>query len=469
VNEFKAAFAQTEHAFYAIKRIAAAAGDRTLTNPQRLDMGAAVTNLVAGQQALRAVRSQEGWWSPDDEAEYLAFMKQATEQARAINDGEASGASIEEWLERSANATEQRPPPVWPSDTGSGAWQSEDGTVRALTPTESLTPYFGSWPTAGLPEFGAPIGLNGLLRGLVTGQWPAGKTMASLGVGTDSAGGFLVPGPLAGRVIDKARNQARIFQAGALTVPMQSSTLKIARVATDPTAAWKAENAQATASDMTFEALTLTARSLIAIAKLSIELMEDSPTINDVVENAMAQALALELDRAALYGSGTAPEPRGIINTSGVGIQSQGTNGAALTSYDAFSTAVQTIQAANGDPNAVIYAARTAGTLDRLKDSTGQPLQPPQSFRELTKLVTSQVPVNRTHGAASNASDAFVGEWPELLVGVRTQLRIEASRVSVVGGESAFDRLQVHVRAYLRADIGVAQPSHFVVVTGIIP
>jgi HK97 family phage major capsid protein len=293
--------------------------------------------------------------------------------------------------------------------------------------------------------------------------------MASLGVGTDSAGGFLVPGPLAGRVIDKARNQARIFQAGALTVPMQSSTLKIARVATDPTAAWKAENAQATASDMTFEALTLTARSLIAIAKLSIELMEDSPTINDVVENAMAQALALELDRAALYGSGTAPEPRGIINTSGVGIQSQGTNGAALTSYDAFSTAVQTIQAANGDPNAVIYAARTAGTLDRLKDSTGQPLQPPQSFRELTKLVTSQVPVNRTHGAASNASDAFVGEWPELLVGVRTQLRIEASRVSVVGGESAFDRLQVHVRAYLRADIGVAQPSHFVVVTGIIP
>ena len=183
----------------------------------------------------------------------------------------------------------------------------------------------------------------------------------------------------------------------------------------------------------------------------------------------MAQALALELDRAALYGSGTAPEPRGVKNTAGIGVQSQGTNGAALTNYDPFSTAVQTIQAANGEPNAVIYSPRTSGTLDRLKDTTNQPLQPPPSFSDLLKLPTSQVPNNLTQGTSSVASDAFIGEWNELLLGLRTQLRIEASRVSTVGGESAFDRLQVHVRAYLRADIAVAQPSHFVVITGIIP
>jgi hypothetical protein len=34
-----------------------------------------------------------------------------------------------------------------------------------------------------------------------------------------------VPAPLSARVIDLARNQTRVFQAGAVTVPMTSQTL----------------------------------------------------------------------------------------------------------------------------------------------------------------------------------------------------------------------------------------------------
>lgn len=467
---YKAAWAQMDQALTTIKRIAASAGANSLTTPQRRDLGAAVTSLVAGRQAMRAIDSRDGTHTAAAEDSYVRFMGEATAKVKAIGEGEASAADVVEWVERAAadtgRATNSPGPGQWAPHHAVGGWQSEDGTVHALAPSESIA---ASFPDAGMPQWAPPIGMNGLLRGLVTGDWGTGRTMASLGVGTDSAGGFLVPSMLAASVIDKARNASRVFQAGALTVPMPSTTLKIARVATDPTAGWKAENAAASASDMVFEAVTLSAKSLVAIAKLSIELMEDSPTINDVVENAMAQALALELDRAALYGSGTAPEPRGLINTSGVGTQSQGANGAALTSYDPFSTAVQTIQAANGEANAVIYAARTSGTLDRLKDTTNQPLRPPQSFADLDKFVTSQVSITRTQGTANNASDAFVGQWDELLVGVRTQLRIEASRVSTVGGETAFDRLQVHVRAYLRADIGCAQPSHFVNIIGIIP
>jgi HK97 family phage major capsid protein len=293
--------------------------------------------------------------------------------------------------------------------------------------------------------------------------------LASMGISPDSAGGYTVPTPLAGELIDRARNQSRVFQAGARTIPMESSTLKIARVLTDPAAGWKAENAAASATDMTFDAVTLTARSLVAVAKLSIELFEDSPTVNEAVDTAMSQALALELDRAALRGSGTSPEPRGIRNTSGVGIQSMGTNGAPLTNFDPFSTAVQTIREANGEPNAVIFAPRTSGALDRLKDTTNQPLQPPTSYQEMQKLPTSQIPTNLTQGTSNVASEAYLGQFNELLVGVRTNLRIEASRVSTVGGESAFDRLQIHVRAYLRADVALAQPGHFVVITGIIP
>ncbi len=306
------------------------------------------------------------------------------------------------------------------------------------------------------------------VRSIVTGDWSGIPVEArAMAVGTATAGGYAVPDVLSARVIDKARNAARVIRAGAQTVPMTSSTLKLARVAGDPAAGWKLENAAATASDMTLEQVTLTARTLMAYVKSSVELFEDSEEIEDVIENALAGALALELDRAALRGSGTAPEPRGIRNTTGVTLQSQGANGAAFTSYAPLSTAIQTIRAANGEPTAIIYSPRTAGTLDRLVDTTNQPLRMPPSVENMPQYVTAQIPENLTTGTSTDTSEVYVGQWNELLIGVRRTLTIEASREAADATDSAFRQLQVHLRAYLRADIAVAQPAHFVAITGV--
>ena len=75
---------------------------------------------------------------------------------------------------------------------------------------------------------------------------------------------------------------------------------------------------------------------------------------------AFAQATALEVDRVALLGSGSAPEPTGISNVTGVGEVDMGTNGAAITDYDEILDALQEIQDANAqDPTAAIMAPRT--------------------------------------------------------------------------------------------------------------
>jgi HK97 family phage major capsid protein len=193
------------------------------------------------------------------------------------------------------------------AQTGPREWRSSDGRVVPV-----LGPEHRIASLAGGSEVGAELTLSRYVRGVVTGDWkgvdPEARAMA---VGTGAAGGFLVPTPLSSRVIDKARNLAAVLRAGAQTVPMESNQLKIARVAGDPTAGWKSENAAATASDMTLEEVAFTSRTLMAFVKSSVELIEDSePGIEDVIENALAQALALELDRAALRGSGTPPEPR---------------------------------------------------------------------------------------------------------------------------------------------------------------
>ena len=105
--------------------------------------------------------------------------------------------------------------------------------------------------------------------------------------------------------------------------------------------------------------------------------MEDAPNASAAITDALAAGLALELVRAGLLGSGAGSEPTGIFIAAGVQSISMGTNGAALINFSQLSQAVQKVGDANSTPAAAIYAPRTAGVLDRLADTTGQPIVPP--------------------------------------------------------------------------------------------
>ncbi len=364
--------------------------------------------------------------------------------------------------ERNGNGSSNNSAP-WLPDPNPGYRTREEGEVRTLKPSEKLSDIYRSKE---------PLSMGKYIRGIVTGNWEGAENeLRVMSIGTPSVGGYTVPAPLSAKIIDLARNQSRVFQAGAITVPMDSKTLSLARTLTDLTPAWKVENNAITASDMTFDQVTLTAQTLVAMAKCSVELMEDSTNLSAVVNQSLSAALALALDKAALNGSGVAPEPRGIRNQTGVQILDMGTNGLAMTDYTKFSTAVQKIQEANGnDANlAAIYAPRTAAAIDQFKETTtAQPLQPLDSFKSLKKFVTNQVPINLTHGTGTTCSQAFVGDFSQLMVGMRTNLTIEVDRTAADSTGSAFSNLQVWIRAYLRADIALMHPNHFVVIDGIL-
>ena len=86
----------------------------------------------------------------------------------------------------------------------------------------------------------------------------------------------------------------------------------------------------------------------------------------------------------------------------------------------------------------------------------------------MPKYITNSIPNNLTQGTSSLASDAYVGAFAQLLVGMRTSFRLEVSRVAADATSSAFSNLQVWVRAYLRADIQLAHPEAFVAIVGIL-
>ena len=163
-----------------------------------------------------------------------------------------------------------------------------------------------------------------------------------------------MPAPLSARVIDLARNATRVFQAGAITVPMTSQTLALARLTSEGSPAWKTEGANITAADLAFDRVTFTARTLVRRVDLSVELFEDAdPSSEDIIARSFAGQMAVELDRVALLGSGTAPEPRGVLNQTGVTLTAHGAAGTAIsttTAYDWHLDAAGTVRGTGSPP-----------------------------------------------------------------------------------------------------------------------
>ncbi|MET4612008.1 HK97 family phage major capsid protein [Rhodococcus sp. PvR044] len=299
------------------------------------------------------------------------------------------------------------------------------------------------------------------LRGVVTGKWDGSEYERSLSEGTGSAGGFLVPTPLSTKVIDLARNQAVVFRAGAITVPMQSQTLKMPRLIGESAPSWRNEGAALTANDLSFDTVTFTAKSLDRLVIMSNELFQDSdPSAAGVISNSFARQIAVELDRAALRGSGTSPEPRGVLNTSGITSTSHGANGTAIANYDWFLNAVGAVRGFNWEPNSHIVAPRIVNELAVLKDSQLRYLEPPAS--QLPSLVSSQVPINLTVGTSGNTSEIYTGQWDQLAIGIRSGFTIRFL------SERYADTGSVAFIANLRADVQVLQPKAFAVDLGVI-
>jgi len=284
------------------------------------------------------------------------------------------------------------------------------------------------------------------------------------GEGIGSLGGWLIGEEISTRIIDLARNLAAVQKAGAITMPMASPEMRIVAVKNDPTAMWVAEHGEITESEFGLAPINLKAMTLGVLVRSSIELLEDAPNAGNQIQNAMAAALSLEMDRVALLGDG-ATEPRGLDHCDDINKISMGANGAAPTNYDQFSNACEDVEDHNGKAGAVIFSPRTFYTLDRLKAATtNQPLIPPQSFQDLQKFSTNQIGNTDTKGTCSTCSKAFVGDFKNVLYGIRKSLEVEISKTA---GQKTFAQCEALIRCRMRLDIAVLRENHFTRIEGL--
>lgn len=300
----------------------------------------------------------------------------------------------------------------------------------------------GSDPLRGLTE-------AAFLRSMVAGAQTDIERRA-LAEGSDSAGGYTVPSALAARMIDRLRAASVVFRAGAVAAPLESDHNTIAKVASDPVPAWRVENAAITESEPTFAQVQLVPRSLAVIVRVSRELLEDSVNIGTALPEVIASAMAAELDRVALLGTGVAPQPLGVLNFTGL---TTTTVTAGALSYGKLLAARSALRGQNSDATAFIMSARDEGILSALTDSTGQPLNLPPAIANTPMLSTTALPLDL--GTGDDEAPVFAGDWSKLLIGIRSGLRIEVLR------ERYADLHQYAFVAHLRADIAAEHEAAF--------
>lgn len=302
-----------------------------------------------------------------------------------------------------------------------------------------------------------------MLRALIHGASNPNERRA-LSEGLDTAGGYTVPHVLSAQMIDLMAKQARVMEAGAGIIPLTSDRNSFAKQTADPTPSWRGENQLIAESDPTFTQVTFAPKTLAVMVRVSQELLDDSVNIGAALQKSLARAMALELDRVALLGTGAANEPLGVVNLPNINTVSMGNNGAAVTDYTNILDAILAMHEDNaGDPTAAIMAPRTLRAYNGLEDTTGQPLMRPKSIENLPFLATTQLPITETQGSANNASSVVLGNFNELVIGMRNNLHIEVLK------ERFREYYQVGFLAAMRVDVQAWHDESFAKIVGIIP
>lgn len=429
---------------------------------RRIELRSAASAIIAAPAGSDGLLSEEQRSTVNDNFAELDRLQanEAVLERQAREDAEARGRPLND--RGAGDGIEYRVFENATSHTaaeGVATWRTDNGErVPVLGAEQRIADFLPAERSAA-----SDVGLGGFLRALLNGPKTEPERRA-LAEGSVSTGGAFLPSPLATEVIDHARVANVAFKAGARTIPMANKTLAIARNVSDPVPAWRAENALIAESEPVFDRISLDAKSLAVRFVVSRELLEDTPNMDAQLRATMAAGFARGLDQAVFYGTGQNNQPLGLDATPGLQITSMGTNGGQLTSYAPFLDAVLALQTVNeGAVSAIVLAPRSNRAIAGLVDGQGQPLQPPPILANVPILATMGIPVNQTQGTSNVASSAFLGDFSQVLVGIRTQLQI------TVLNERFAEYGQVGFVGWLRADVQVARPAALAKITGIKP
>lgn len=251
---------------------------------------------------------------------------------------------------------------------------------------------------------------------------------------------------------------AVVRSLGATVLDGLTGNVEIPRETGSPNVAWVAENSALSASDAGFDSLTLSPHHVGALSEISRNMIQQtSPSVEQLLRNMMARDIALEIDRAAINGSGTGAEPLGILNDPNVPTEAYAT--------DLFTTAANMIATADlanvTDQRGFLSTNGVKALAMKALDANNRPIGVGTLFHDEPVRFTNQAPNDL--GTETDENALVYGYWPDFLIGVWSQLDVLVNPYA----EGAYSKGNLLIRAMATVDFGIRRPSSFVAATGI--
>jgi len=266
-------------------------------------------------------------------------------------------------------------------------------------------------------------------------------------VGTPTAGGNLVEDDLVvGSFIELLRNRLAFAQAGVTMLSGLQGNVSIPRQSGASTAYWVGENTAPVESQPSIDQVNMTPKTVGAYVDYSRRLMlQASIDVEGMIRDDLARVIALEIDRAAIYGTGSSNQPLGFTNTTGIGSQ-------VITDFGTFEEYIgmeTDVAAANADVENMRYiinaSARGALKSTEKASDTAQFVFMDNEINGYPVIISNQLLNN----------DALFGDFSMMVMGMWSGLDLT---VDPYAGATAGT---VRVIAMQDVDVAIKQPSSF--------
>jgi len=291
------------------------------------------------------------------------------------------------------------------------------------------------------------------------------KTMEA---GVPSTGGFTIPHPVMGQLIEPLYQETFLDKIGMSKLPMPNGNLTLPRVNTSSTVGWVGEIPATTPTGIVLGDVKLSAKKLYAKLPISNSLLRYSAVgLESFCARDLQRKLTLAVNDAALYGTGGSYQPLGLSGITG--IQSSGSASTALTAA-ATVDMISLLRQANVAMSRPYWVMSPAmeGWLKNLKTTVGAFIYRDEMNNSKT---VEGIPFVVTTGSSytdttTDYADLWLGDWDYFLWGASRDMELtmskEATYMSGATAYSAFDRDETVIKVVAEHDFNVSQPLAFV-------
>jgi HK97 family phage major capsid protein len=291
--------------------------------------------------------------------------------------------------------------------------------------------------------------------------------------GTDTAGGYIVPEEAITQVIEKLKANVIAYDLGARDMPCTGVPVSIPKLTTAATGYWVSENSTITSSDLGFEQINMTPKTVAGRVILSNLLLETStPTADSIIEQDLAQQLGLAVDLGVLNGGagGGAGEPTGIMQTAGAGTFTTSLRSDVAPTVAELMEAITDLDSANALRGRLGWAMHPiALSKCRQIEEQGNAAYVPVTavntssgfadtlFGYPVRTSTQMTAPTASGGADTATRSMLFGNFDDVMIARWGGMRLLASDTS----DDAFSKDQTHIRATMRVDVAVRHAESF--------